>query len=109
MGIVNELNLFPVFFQQEEWEIPGNKNLEEIETGLTPSASSGDYYIVRITLNAFSMFSKSLAKATILLPLLLSEFKVPSALNVAITSIVWLVYVIGMIQFVSGRSIEAIT
>ncbi|WP_290597698.1 MULTISPECIES: hypothetical protein [unclassified Archaeoglobus] len=60
----------------------------------------GDY------IRTLPIFIQALSYATVLLPVMLSNFYLPDFLVWTITPVVWLSYVAAGIEFISGRVIE---
>ena len=68
---------------------------------ITPSGT--DISTGFTVLQGISLFFQTFYQATIALPYLLNSLGVPGLISNAITTIVWLIYILVIIQFLTGR------
>lgn len=61
---------------------------------------------VRLVVRGISILWGALINATILFPIMLTTLKFPSPLVLVLSSIVYLVYLVGIIQFLLGKSFK---
>ena len=105
LSIVNSLGVFDVWIQPDtNWQKDVNLTGHQINQSsynINPTMIFGDFIM------GLRVFVQSVGNATILLPFFLNQMGVPPSMRDAITAIVWFSYVVGIIQFVSGRSLRA--
>lgn len=78
-----------------------NASVGQIQSGSDDLWSIG--YTVTMILNGLRLFVLTLGNATVMLPWMLQSFYVPGILAWGISSMVWIVYGLAIIQFLSGR------
>jgi len=104
ISILNGVDVFGNYIQHDtEWaesvqEIGEESNQAAYE--VNPTYIFGDF------IKGLQLFGRAVGNATILLPFFLTQLGVPDQLAGAITSGSWLTYGIGILQFVSGRSVR---
>ena len=64
-----------------------------------------DISFAGLVIYGISLFFRVFLQATVLLPALLNSFGVPLFLNMAITTIVWIIYISGLIEFLTSKPI----
>ncbi len=106
LSLLNDMHIF-------DYEIPADtawqaeiENISQTVSGastfkIDPTMIFGDF------ITGMQMFVTAVGKATVLLPYLLYELHVPDQLIAVLTAATWFSYVIGMLQFISGRSVKA--
>jgi|Deesub1362B_J571_1020462.scaffolds.fasta_scaffold00704_6 hypothetical protein len=105
LGILNSHALFGGGYiqhdtkWQEDVQIRGGDIQSSYE--INPSMIFGDF------IAGLQLFFIAIANATVLLPFFLSQLGVPLSLNGTITAGTWFTYVVGIAQFISGRSVKA--
>ena len=98
LSILNSMNIFGTYIPHNQGLLSYNYSDYNSQIGITD-------YLAFFT-KGFSIFIEAILNSTVLLPFFLSQLGVPPALNVVITAGTWLVYGIGLVQFLSGRYVE---
>lgn len=84
-----------------------NDTIEELNTSVGQISTGNDVfdylYSATMLINGLILFVSTLGNATVLLPWLLERFYFPSMLAWGISTIVWFVYGLAVIQFFTGR------
>ena len=112
IGIVGSLGIFTHMYyttaQQNVYEVDGymqgNGNATEklIESSKNTNA---DYFSLGTMLfGAFNMFLNVLSSAIFILPQLINTFHMPLVIAVPIQTLIWIIDVWAIVQFMSGRS-----
>jgi len=100
-------NLGPRFETADQISGNINQTIEELNASAGQISSGNDVldwlYSASMLINGLTLLVSTLGNATIMLPWLLERFYFPSALAWGISSIVWLVYGLAIIQFFTGR------
>ena len=107
LSILNSANIFGVYIQHDtQWISELNKynnshTVPYIGNYTIPgTAIFGDF------IKGLRIIKDALANATILLPFFLAKLGAPVQINAVITAGTWLVYIIAIAQFLSGRVVE---
>lgn len=105
VGMINSIALFDVTLPDSS----GGADLSESEVReLTDSASSGPLSVLQSISALFMLggvFFQALLSALTIMPLLLS-YGVHPAVALMIQGPIWLVYVVALVQFFTGRAIK---
>lgn len=106
LSILNGMNVLGQQYIQHDTK--WNKSVEQIGNAtneasytINPTFIFGDFIM------GLRLFTQAIGNATVLLPFFLSQLGVPKPLIVTLTGGTWFVYTIGILQFVSGRSVKA--
>ena len=92
LGFLNSLSIFDYQLQPSDYSID--------DTMQVSSLSPVEF------LRGMWILIDALAKATVLLPILLKDVGFPDVAVNYITGIVWFVYVAGVVQFILGRRVS---
>ena len=66
---------------------------------------STDISFAGMVIYGISLFFRVFLQATVLLPVLFNAFGVPAFLSWAISTIVWIIYIAGLIEFLTSKNI----
>ncbi|WP_457548458.1 hypothetical protein [Archaeoglobus sp.] len=105
VGMLNALDLGYTGMHDPTWaETVHQQVLSANQYGSNPITDT--IFAIGDFIRSLPWFVQALFYATVLFPLMLYSWGLPSFIVTALTAVVWLSYLAAIIEFISGRSVE---
>ena len=105
IGMLNALDLGYSAMHDPTWAGKVNESISAANTyGTNPI--TGTLYVFGDFVRTLPWFIQAMFYATVLFPLMLMSWGLPSFIVTALTGVVWFSYLAAVIEFISGRSVE---